>query len=58
MFVAVQKDVRPDLIRDYDTLILSKNLHRLFEFFPHPNSSAGIVRTAKNSEMDVLPSPN
>ena len=54
MAMSVQQNIGPDFIGNNDTVIGSVNFHGFFQFFPFPDSSAGIVGTAENSKMNLI----
>ena len=54
VLVALQNDVRPDLVRDDDAVVGLVDLHRLLQFPPFPDAAAGVVRAAEYGHMDFL----
>ena len=52
--MALEGDVRPDLIGDDDTLVGLKNLHSFFQLPPLPDPAGGIMGRAEDSQMDVV----
>src|SRR5699024_3022180 len=54
MFMTCKDEIRPDLIGDDIDIVLSIELHHLFEFFPFPYSSGRIMRGAEDSRMDLV----
>ena len=54
MRVAIQKDVRPDLVRHHKHVVFPEQLHGLFQLFPLPDAAAGVVRAAEDGGVDLL----
>ena len=52
--MSVQSDVRPDFIRDDDTVICFVDLHCFFNLPAFPDTATWIVRAAENCHMDVV----
>ena len=46
MLMTIQKDIRPDFIRDYNAVICPVNFHGFFQLLPFPHTAAGIVGAA------------
>ena len=54
MFIALQNQVRPDFIRNYNAVICFINLHCFLNFTLLPYSSTWIMRATKNCHMNVI----
>ena len=54
VLVAFQNDVRPDLIRNHDTIIRLVDFHGLLDLPAFPDTAAGIVRAAEHGNVDVV----
>ena len=54
VLVAFQNDIRPDLIRDHDTVVCLVDFHGLLDLPAFPDTAAGIVRAAEHGNVDVV----
>ena len=54
VLVAFQNDVRPDFVRDHDTIVCLVDFHGLLDLPAFPDTAAGIVRAAEHGNVDVV----
>ena len=54
MLIAVQDNVRPDLIRYDIYVVLLVDLHGFFELSHFPNTSGGIMGRAEDGSVDIV----
>ena len=54
MLMAIQCQIRPNLIGYYNALVLAIHFHRFLNLFPFPHTSTWIVRTAEDCHMNMI----